>query len=96
MITFDANVHLREVVVVGLGGTGAQVARSVARLVYEMKRSGLHAPSVRFIDPDTVEEKNIGERRVEQGCVQGLRARFDRIDGILWLLSLCGLTNQDQ
>lgn len=87
MITFDPNMHLREVVVVGLGGTGAQVARSVARLVYEMRRSGLHAPSVRFIDPDTIEEKNIGRQLFSYGDIghnkaQVLAARFNAALGL--------------
>lgn len=87
MITFDPNMHLREVVVVGLGGTGAQVARSIARLVYEMKRSGLHAPSVRFIDPDVVEEKNIGRQLFSYGDIghnkaQVLAARFNAALGL--------------
>lgn len=87
MITFDPNIHLREIVVVGLGGTGAQVARSVARLVYEMKRSGLHAPSIRFIDPDVVEEKNIGRQLFSYGDIghnkaQVLAARFNAALGL--------------
>ncbi len=87
MITFDPNMHLRDIVVVGLGGTGAQVARSVARLVYEMKRSGLHTPQVRFIDPDTVEEKNIGRQLFSYGDIghnkaQVLAARFNAALGL--------------
>lgn len=87
MIVFDPNIHVREVVVVGLGGTGAQAARSVARLVYEMKRSGLHAPSVRFIDPDCVEEKNIGRQLFSYGDIgrnkaQVLAARFNAALGL--------------
>jgi len=87
MITFDPNMHLREIVVVGLGGTGAQVSRSVARLIYEMKRSGLHTPQVRFIDPDTVEEKNIGRQLFSYGDIghnkaQVLAARFNAALGL--------------
>ena len=55
MTTFDPHMHIKEVILVGLGGTGAQIARSVARLVYDMGRARLHVPVVRFIDPDTVE-----------------------------------------
>ena len=64
-----------------------QVARSVARLVYEMKRSGLHTPSVRFIDPDLVEEKNIGRQLFSYGDIghnkaQVLAARFNAALGL--------------
>jgi len=87
MIVFDPNIHIREVVIVGLGGTGAQVARSVARLVFEMRRTGLHAPRVRFIDPDCVEEKNIGRQLFSYGDIghnkaQVLAARFNAALGL--------------
>ena len=64
-----------------------QVARSVARLIYEMKRSGLHAPSVRFIDPDCVEEKNIGRQLFSYGDIghnkaKVLAARFNMALGL--------------
>jgi molybdopterin/thiamine biosynthesis adenylyltransferase len=62
MNIFDPNVHIETVNVVGLGGTGAQVARHVARMVFDMRRSRLHAPHIVFIDPDTVEEHNIGRQ----------------------------------
>jgi len=49
-------------VVVGCGGTGAQVARIVARLIYDMRRARLHTPRLLLIDPDVVEEKNVGRQ----------------------------------
>ena len=62
MNVFDPNIHIETVTVVGLGGTGAQVARHVARIVFDMRRSRLHAPQIVFIDPDTVEAKNVGRQ----------------------------------
>lgn len=62
MSIFDPHLHLREVVIVGAGGTGAQIARSVARMIYDMRRAQLHAPSLRIIDPDVVSEKNVGRQ----------------------------------
>ena len=48
MNVFDPNIHIETVTVVGLGGTGAQVARHVARIVYDMRRSRLHTPQHRL------------------------------------------------
>lgn len=87
MNTFDPNVHLNDVVIVGLGGTGAQLARSVARLVYAMRQARLHAPSVRFIDPDVVAEKNVGRQLFSYGDIgtnkaHTLAARFNAALGL--------------
>jgi PRTRC genetic system ThiF family protein len=75
MNTFDPHLHIKEIVLVGLGGTGAQIARSVARLAYDMGRARLHVPTVRFIDPDTVEEKNIGRQLFSYGDLGQNKAR---------------------
>lgn len=75
MTIFDPHMHIKEVILIGLGGTGAQIARSVARLVYDMGRARLHVPAVRFIDPDTVEEKNIGRQLFSYGDIGQSKAR---------------------
>lgn len=62
MSIFDPHLHLGEVVIVGAGGTGAQIARSVARMMYDMRRAQLHSPTLRLIDPDIVAEKNVGRQ----------------------------------
>lgn len=82
MNVFDPNIHIETVTVVGLGGTGAQVARHVARIVYDMRRSRLHAPQIVFIDPDTVEAKNVGrqlftEAEIGQNKAVRLMRRFN-------------------
>lgn len=59
---FDPNHYLKTITIVGLGGTGSQVARLVGRLVYDMKRNRRHAPDILLIDPDKVEEKNVGRQ----------------------------------
>jgi PRTRC genetic system ThiF family protein len=59
---FDPNTHIQSIVIVGCGGTGAQAARVVARIVYDMRRAGLHTPRITLIDPDIVEEKNVGRQ----------------------------------
>lgn len=62
MIRFEPRYAISHVVVVGLGGTGSQLARSIARIVFDMGRNGLHQPSILFVDPDIVEEKNVGRQ----------------------------------
>lgn len=59
---FDPNTHIQSIVIVGCGGTGAQVARIVARILYDMRRARLHTPNLLLIDPDHVEEKNVGRQ----------------------------------
>lgn len=56
---FDPNHYLKSITIVGLGGTGSQVARIVGRIVYDMQRNRRHAPDILLIDPDKVEEKNV-------------------------------------
>ncbi|MEO8391556.1 MAG: PRTRC system ThiF family protein [Chloroflexota bacterium] len=82
MNVFDPNLHLKTVTVVGLGGTGAQIARQVARIVYDLQRSRLHPPQIVFIDPDTVEAKNVGrqlftEAEIGQNKALALMRRFN-------------------
>ena len=60
--TFDPNTHIQTLTIVGLGGTGAQVARSAARMVYDMKAARMHTPQIVLIDPDKVEQKNVGRQ----------------------------------
>ena len=62
MNVFDPNTHIQSIVIVGVGGTGAQVARIVGRIVYDMRRARLHTPNIMLIDPDVVEDKNVGRQ----------------------------------
>jgi PRTRC genetic system ThiF family protein len=75
MNTFDPHIHIKEIILVGLGGTGAQIARSVARLAYDMGRARLHVPAIRFVDPDRVEERNIGRQLFSYGDLGQNKAR---------------------
>lgn len=62
MNVFDPHIHIRQIVVVGVGGTGCQVTRIAARMLYDMRRSRLHVPKMILIDPDRIEEKNVGRQ----------------------------------
>lgn len=59
---FDPNLYLKSVTIVGLGGTGSQIARSAARILYDMKARRMHVPQLVLIDGDTVEMKNVGRQ----------------------------------
>lgn len=59
---FDPYHHVQRITIVGLGGTGSQVARIVGRIVYDMQRHRQHTPDILLIDPDKVEAKNVGRQ----------------------------------
>jgi len=59
---FDPQVNLKVIIIVGLGGTGSQLARSVARMLYDRRRRNMTIPDLLFVDPDCVEEKNVGRQ----------------------------------
>lgn len=87
MNVFDPNTHIQTITVVGLGGTGAQIARSVARMVYDMKAARRHTPQIVLIDPDRVEQKNVGrqlytEADVGQSKALVLMRRFNMALGL--------------
>lgn len=87
MNTFDPNTHIQTITIVGLGGTGAQVARSVARMVYDMQQARLHTPQIILIDPDKVEQKNVGrqlyvEADIGQSKAHVLMRRFNMALGL--------------
>jgi len=59
---FDFHQQISEVVLCGCGGTGSQVARTLCRVVYDLRRRGHHTPSLKFVDPDVIEAKNVGRQ----------------------------------
>ncbi len=69
MNTFDPSTHIQKIVIVGCGGTGAQVARSVARIIYDMKQLRMHAPKMTLIDPDVIEPQNVGRQMFTDGDI---------------------------
>lgn len=62
MLTYDPSRYIQEVVLVGCGGTGAQIARTLARIIRMMQDTGKSTPKLRFVDPDVVETKNVGRQ----------------------------------
>ena len=84
---FDFHQQISEVVLVGTGGTGSQVARTLCRIVYDLKRRGHHTPTLKFVDPDTVEPKNVGRQMFTESDIgkpkaTTLAARFNLAMGL--------------
>lgn len=76
MLKFDPTNYIRQIVLVGCGGTGAQLARSVARLMRMMQDAGKSTPEVLFVDPDIVEAKNVGRQLFSEGMI-GMSKAFE-------------------
>jgi PRTRC genetic system ThiF family protein len=79
---FDPGQQISQVVLVGLGGTGSQLARSVARTIYDLKRRDKHVPELVFVDPDVIEPQNVGRQMftaADVGCYKAetLARRFN-------------------
>lgn len=84
---FDPQFDPKLIAVVGLGGTGSQWARSIARMAWDMQHRGLECPRILFIDPDTVEEKNVGRQMftatdVGKNKAEVLARRFNHALGL--------------
>jgi len=59
---FRYNHAIRKLVVAGCGGSGSHWIQSIALMLYDMERKGLQTPAVYLVDPDRVEEQNIGRQ----------------------------------
>src|SRR5690349_11090646 len=62
MIEFDPRNYPKRIVLVGAGGTGAQWARSIARMLWDMRARNLEIQEFIIVDPDVVEAKNVGRQ----------------------------------
>ena len=60
---YDPHLHIREIVLVGCGGTGSAIARYLARLLVHMRALNISVPTLTLIDPDIVEPRNIGRQQ---------------------------------
>lgn len=85
--TFDYPRYIARIVVVGLGGTGAQVARIAARILYDRERHHQSNPEMLFVDPDTIEASNVGrqmflESQIGTFKAQALAIRFNLALGL--------------
>jgi PRTRC genetic system ThiF family protein len=60
--TFDPHLNPSQIVLIGVGGTGAHLSRFLARLLSHMHSLRLNTPRLILIDPDIVETKNVGRQ----------------------------------
>jgi PRTRC genetic system ThiF family protein len=61
------------IVQVGVGGTGSWLAMSLARLVYHARQKG-QAIRLVLVDPDVIEEANVGRQAFSPGEIGGNKA----------------------
>ncbi len=59
---FNPHQMVRQIVLVGVGGTGSILARHLARILVDLRARRHHLPSVLLVDPDRVEQRNIGRQ----------------------------------
>src|SRR5260221_6637173 len=71
---FNPDNNLTEIVLVGLGGTGSQWARSICRIVYDLRRRRQHTPTIHFVDPDQVETQNVGRQMFTEADIGSYKA----------------------
>ena len=89
MISFDPNIDIgrAEIILVGCGGTGSEVAKILCRTLYHMREAGLNIPkTITFVDPDIIEEKNVGRQAfapqdVGRYKAEVLSTRFNAVFG---------------
>ena len=60
---YDPHLHIREIVLVGCGGTGSAIARYLARLLVHMRALNMSIPTLTLIDHDVIEPRNIGRQQ---------------------------------
>lgn len=87
MYSYDPKERIDKIILVGVGGTGSQVARTLARTLYSMKQARLDTPDLILVDGDTVEMKNVGRQMftpadVGRNKAELLAARFNRALGL--------------
>lgn len=91
---FDPHQMVRQIVVVGLGGTGSHVARNLARLLYHRQQNRQFVPEMLFVDPDVIEDNNIGRQlfvpaEMNQPKAAVLARRYNYAFG-LRISAICG------
>src|SRR5450432_1752831 len=72
--TFSPDNRFSEIVLVGMGGSGSQWARTLCRIVYDLRRRRQHVPQIRFVDPDRIEEKNVGQQMFSPSDIGAFKA----------------------
>lgn len=59
---YDGAWQIDHLLMVGVGGTGSALAQIVARILWQRQQLGQSVPLLHLVDPDIVEEKNVGRQ----------------------------------
>ena len=62
MLDYIVNADAFNIIVIGVGGTGSRVALESAKLMHHAREKGVQV-SLTLIDPDIVEDKNVGRQQ---------------------------------
>ena len=87
MNLYNPRTNITSIILVGAGGTGSQIARHVARMLYDRKQRNQTVPHFTIIDMDIVEHSNCGrqlfvEANIGQNKATTLARRFNLALGL--------------
>lgn len=87
--TFKKDIDAITIDLIGIGGTGSQVAMGIARINYALIDSGRAGLQVRLFDPDSVSCSNIGRQLFTEAEIGfnkaiAITSRINRVFGTNW------------
>ncbi|MBZ0306314.1 MAG: ThiF family adenylyltransferase [Anaerolineae bacterium] len=62
LYAYEGAWQIDRILIVGAGGTGSALARITARILWQRVQLGQTVPLLHLVDPDQVEEKNVGRQ----------------------------------
>lgn len=62
LYAYDGAWQIDHLLIVGVGGTGSSLAHIAARILWQRGQMGQSVPLLQLVDPDVVEEKNVGRQ----------------------------------
>lgn len=62
MYAYEGAWQIDHLLIVGVGGTGSSLAHITARILWQRRQMGQSVPLLHLVDPDVVEEKNVGRQ----------------------------------
>ncbi|KAB2902728.1 MAG: hypothetical protein F9K27_15965 [Anaerolineae bacterium] len=62
LYAYDGAWQIDHLLIVGVGGTGSSLAHITARILWQSGQMGQSVPLLHLVDPDVVEEKNVGRQ----------------------------------
>ncbi|MCL4876228.1 MAG: ThiF family adenylyltransferase [Anaerolineae bacterium] len=62
LYAYDGAWQIDHLLIVGVGGTGSSLAHITARILWQRGQMGQSVPLLHLVDPDVVEEKNVGRQ----------------------------------